>query len=41
MIITSAVAEREKFPGIIDFIRKPYDLEELLSVIAEHCEPEN
>ena len=38
VMIASAIAEQGKFSGILDFIKKPYELDELLALISKNCD---
>ena len=39
VMICSAVADRGKYPGILEFIKKPLDLDDLLNLVGKHCDP--
>lgn len=39
VLVCSAIADRTRFPGIVDFIKKPIDIDQLIEVIKCHCEP--
>jgi CheY-like chemotaxis protein len=38
VMVCSAVADRTKFPGIVEFVRKPIDLDELLRLVGTYCD---
>lgn len=41
VMVCSAVADRNSFPGIVEFIKKPINLDDLLKFVHQHCEPSN
>lgn len=39
VMICSAVGDQAKFPGIVEILRKPIDLDELIGLVKRHCDP--
>lgn len=39
VMVCSAVADRNRFPGIVDFLKKPINVDELLMLVGRHCDP--
>jgi CheY-like chemotaxis protein len=39
VMVCSAVADREKFAGIQEIAKKPIDLDQLISLVKQHCDP--
>lgn len=41
VMVCSAIADRATYPGVVDYLKKPINLDELLAAVARHCDREN
>jgi CheY-like chemotaxis protein len=39
VMVCSAVADRTRFPGIVEFLKKPINIDELLTLVHRYCDP--
>jgi CheY-like chemotaxis protein len=39
VMVCSAIADRAKYPGIVDYLQKPIDLDRLIALVQKHCDP--
>jgi two-component system chemotaxis response regulator CheY len=39
VIVCSAVGDRTRFPGVVEFLNKPLDFDDLIKLISKHCDP--